>query len=195
MSGGREAEVYEKLAARIKAREESAFRDFARLFSPFMRTYFLDNGIPQPHADDLVADSVTDILLRVEGHYQERSDGSFRAWVMECVRNVAAGWHRKHRLKTDALSDDPPSPDTGGSEPAHLAETQAVRDALSSLNEIDRQILEMRELGGMWSYAEIARDLDISEAAARVRHMRLLQRLEAILENDPRIKRKERAAG
>ena len=56
-----------------------------------------------------------------------------------------------------------------------------IRAALAKLAEPDREVLVMRNLEHL-SSAEIAAVLGISEGAAKVRHLRALRRLKALLE-------------
>src|SRR5204863_7281815 len=55
-----------------------------------------------------------------------------------------------------------------------------VRQALLELGERDREVLVMRHLEEM-AMAEIAAVLGVSEGAVKVRHVRALQRLRAVL--------------
>ena len=57
---------------------------------------------------------------------------------------------------------------------------QQVRNALARLNSSDRDILIMRYVERL-AVADVAAALDISEGAAKVRHLRALRRLRAIL--------------
>jgi RNA polymerase sigma-70 factor, ECF subfamily len=59
-----------------------------------------------------------------------------------------------------------------------------LREALGKLPATDREILSMRHLEQMET-AEIAASLAISQGAARVRHLRALQRLRDLLEASP----------
>jgi RNA polymerase sigma-70 factor (ECF subfamily) len=58
-----------------------------------------------------------------------------------------------------------------------------IRDALSQLAERDREILVLRYLEGL-STKETAAVLGIREGAAKVRHLRALERLRGILSKE-----------
>jgi RNA polymerase sigma-70 factor (ECF subfamily) len=58
-----------------------------------------------------------------------------------------------------------------------------VRDALARLYERDREVLVLRYLEGL-STRETAAVLGVSEGAAKVRHLRALERLRGLLGND-----------
>lgn len=78
--------------------------------------------------------------------------------------------------------------DQGGSPSERLARSEAraqVRVALERLPGRDRELLELRHLEQL-SIREIAGVLGISEGAAKVRHIRALERLRDLLGEDPR---------
>ncbi|HEV2949527.1 MAG TPA: sigma-70 family RNA polymerase sigma factor, partial [Gemmataceae bacterium] len=58
-----------------------------------------------------------------------------------------------------------------------------VRGALDKLSERDREVLVLRYLEGL-STRETAAVLGIREGAAKVRHLRALERLRGLLDND-----------
>lgn len=186
---------YEDLAARIKAEERRAFTDFARLFAPSFRRYFLGCGMPPFEANDLAATFVTDILLKV-GQYNTMEGGGFQAWVYQSMRNMAVDWGRKRQRTVPTVASDRDSsewadPGSGGAAGSSLdtEEIAAVREAWEQLSDTDREILELRDLRYKPKWSEIAAELGIGEGAARVRHTRAMQRLTEILRADSRIQR------
>ena len=58
-----------------------------------------------------------------------------------------------------------------------------VRAALQELSPIDREILMMHYLEEL-TFPEIAAILDIGEGAAKMRHLRALRRIRALMEGD-----------
>jgi RNA polymerase sigma-70 factor (ECF subfamily) len=76
----------------------------------------------------------------------------------------------------------------GGTNPVSRLIREELRDrlraALAKMAEPDREILVMRNLEHL-SIAEIAAVLGISEGAVKVRHLRALRRLKALLEERP----------
>lgn len=186
---------YEDLAARIKAEEQRAFADFARLFAPSFRRHLLGCSMPPFEASDLAATFVTDILLRVS-QYNRMEGGGFQAWVYQSMRNMATDWGRKQQRTLPTVASDRDSsewadPGSGGATESSLdpEEIAAVREAWEQLTDTDREILEIRDLRYKPKWSEIAGELGIGEGAARVRHTRAMQRLAEILQADPRIQR------
>ena len=171
--------------------EPQAFQDFARAFSAAFRRHFLDRGLEPFEAEDQAVCLVTDIPLKViAGHYQEREDGSFRAWVFALMRNAANNWWRKRTRRVDVvpLRDDAADPKEGLDEGEDIDVVLAVRDAVEALPEQARQIVQLRDLEEERGYAEIAAQLGITSGTARVRHSRALAQLAEVLVQDPRLR-------
>ena len=61
---------------------------------------------------------------------------------------------------------------------------QRVRLALAALPERDREVLVLRHLEQL-SVAETAQVLGASQGAVKVRHLRALERIRAIMDNGP----------
>lgn len=175
----------DSLAARMLALEEEAFTDFARVFGPRFRAYFIRRGLPVVDAEDLAVSCVTDIALKIE-KYKPVAGGGFEAWVFTLARRALFDWWRERRA-TEPLPDDLPAPLPGEPEEGELAVVEAVRDAVAQLPEADQALIELRDLGGEYTYSEISQQLGLSPQGARVRHFRALKRLKSILEKDPRI--------
>ena len=173
----------EELVARMTALEDRAYREFAGMFGPRLRSFFLAHGLSISDAEDLAANCVTDIALKVN-RYKYVQGGSFKAWVFTLARHALADWWRKH-IPTVQLLDDVAADETD----PNMEVVVAVREAVAQLPETDQSIVMLRDLAEEHTYAEIGELLSIRPGTVRVRHFRALKRLESILEIDPRIKR------
>ena len=174
------------LATRMLPLDEDAFKEFGRLFGPKFKTYFQRHGLSPADAEDLSVSCVTDIALKIE-QYRPREGASFSAWVFQISRNYLADWWRNHR-PTESLPDDLGVAGSEGEEEGTESKgTLAVRDAIARMSEADQKIIQLRHFGFEHSYAEIGNHFGISADTARVRHFRALQRLEGMLEKDPRV--------
>jgi RNA polymerase sigma factor (sigma-70 family) len=167
----------DSLPARLRELDESGYRDFATVFGPRIRRYFLKLGSCFADAESLTVSCLTDIALKAE-HFQDRGPGSFAKWVFVVARNA---WIDERRRSFDALTWDFASPDDAELDDLAAdgsAERQAaVSVALSQLPEVDRAIVMARYYEGDPSFAELGRRVGLSEGAARVRHHRALQKL------------------
>jgi RNA polymerase sigma-70 factor (ECF subfamily) len=117
-------------------------------------------------------------------------------WLRRLALERLVRWRRSHlgARKRDAVREEPQRPDRpaaladrliddGTSPSAHAIraeERQRTRAVLDRLAPPDRRVLVLRHLDGV-SFAEIAAEMGITEAAARMRHLRALERFERLL--------------
>jgi RNA polymerase sigma-70 factor (ECF subfamily) len=174
------------LATRMGALEEEAYNEFAHVFGPRLRAFFIRRGLTETDAEDLAGSCVTDIALKVN-KYRQLTEGGFAAWVFTLARRALSDWRRTYR-PTEPLSDDFAAPSVEGDGEADLSAVQAVQEALSQFSELDRSLILLRNLREEQTYSSLGKLHGISEGAARVRHFRALKQLRTILEKDPRIK-------
>ncbi len=139
-------------------------------------------------ADDLLQTTFLN-LHRARQRY--RSDQKLRPWLFAIAANVRMDeLRRRHRIPSTAGSEEidraleresleRPSP-----EPAELLDeaqrSARVRAALIELPDSQRQVIEMNRFDGL-SFGEIARALDISEGACKLRAFRGYETLRAKL--------------
>jgi RNA polymerase sigma-70 factor (ECF subfamily) len=181
----------EGLPERLIALDPKAFEEFARDFGGVFRHYFLDSGLQPFEAEDQAVSLISDITLKVvNGHYHQRDDGSFRAWVFAVLRTAVKDcWRKRGRqLPSALLREDTPQQAASRAEP-DLDLILAVREAIAGLPESARQVVQLRDLEGERNYEEIAGELGITVGAARVRHSRAIAQLAESLTSDDRLKR------
>lgn len=150
-------------------------------------------GLSATDAEDLAATCVTDISLKVE-KYKPIKDKSFTGWVFTLARNALADWWRSHN-ETLPLIENIAYNTHQDQSGLDINVLYAVRDSIGMLSETDQILINLRDMGSELSYAEIAKELNISLEAARVRHFRAIKRLKGLLEADPRITRSQRSRG
>jgi RNA polymerase sigma-70 factor (ECF subfamily) len=178
----------EEMATRMLYLEEEAFIEFAKIFGPRLKAFFLKRGLSAGDAEDLSVSCVTDISLKVN-KYTALREGGFTSWVFALAHNSLVDWWRNRRV-TEPLPENlsaPALPDDQGDDEHVAGIVTAVRQALALLADSDRSVIILRELEGNYTYDEIAGRLGMRAEAARVRHHRALKKLKAILEADPRI--------
>lgn len=179
----------EGLAERLMQLDPEAYHEFADLFGPQLLRLFRRRGLPQFEAEDLSATCITDIARKI-GKYRSTDQSGFANWVFKVAGNALADlWRERNPDRMVPLQENILAAEPAGADPMPDMEVVlAVQAALTVLPEVDRRILELRELGPQEKYNDIAQELGIEPTAARVRHMRILRRLERLLRRDPRIK-------
>jgi RNA polymerase sigma-70 factor (ECF subfamily) len=128
----------------------------------------------------------------------------FLAWLRQMAWEHLAALHRRHvRTQRRSVHREEPGglalPDESAAELAgRLIDSatsptqqvvreelrQRVRQALQRLSERDREVLTLRHLEEL-SVADTAEVLGVSEGTAKVRHLRALQRLRTLLDEEP----------
>jgi RNA polymerase sigma-70 factor (ECF subfamily) len=129
-------------------------------------------------ADDVVQAT---LLAVVRGLRDGRfTGGDLRAWVRRIAKNLCVTSYRRRRVRgTEVPWDvaDGTAPELASADP-DPARTDLVRKILEGLDEACRRLLDLAYAQGL-SRREIARELGISEGAARVRLHRCLERARA----------------
>ena len=112
---------------------------------------------------ELARDLTQDVFLRVSRARVPDADGDGqRAWVFRIARNLALNHLRDtHRRPISVELVDRPNPAT-------QELSAALRQALASLGDLERDVFLMREAGGL-SYGEIAAACDLTADAVRSR--------------------------
>jgi RNA polymerase sigma-70 factor (ECF subfamily) len=143
---------------------------------------------------DVVQETLTEADRRLDRYLDERPV-PFYPWLRQIALDRLADKHRRHvgaarrSVRREQLPDHSEQVlaeelldrTAGPSEAVRRAELQRrVRSALGTLSENDRTVLVLRHLEQL-SVRDIAGILDISEGAVKVRHLRAVQRLRAVL--------------
>lgn len=186
-SGADKAAV-ESLLVRAGDGDQQAWRELIGLYS---RRVF---AMAKSHlrSDELAEEITQSVFVTVaqklpgsdSGGYREQ--GSFEPWLFRITMNRVRDEAR--RAKRQARPTDPetiaqamPASDLppGVLEPDPMQ--QQLRDALDRLDAPDREIIDMRHIGGM-SFKQIAAVLDAPIGTVLARHHRALKKLRNTLE-------------
>jgi RNA polymerase sigma-70 factor (ECF subfamily) len=148
---------------------------------------------------DVVQEALADACVKLS-HYLRGRPLPFYPWLRELALERLVALHRRHvRAEKRSVTREEAAPDlpdesvlelagrlaARGSTPSqHVVREELrarVQRALLELAPGDRELLVMRHLEQM-SMAEIAAVLGVTEGAAKVRHLRALQRVRKLLE-------------
>jgi RNA polymerase sigma-70 factor (ECF subfamily) len=143
-------------------------------------------------ASDVVQDACAK-AFQVFRTFQGGTSKDMRAWLrtilLHCLRDVRGHFDAAKRRalaeislqdvddsdgRNDALADDIGSPSEHA---ARSEERQIVEAALRGLSDLDRKIIELRQKDGR-AFAEIARQLDLTEDAVQKRWARAIHTLQ-----------------
>lgn len=145
------------------------------------------------------SDVVQEAYLRAyRGLRRFRGEAQFTTWLYRITANCASTvLSRRSRTRTEVLSDDAAVPDL---HPDHDPESRAaseeeramVAEALAHLPGRLRQVIVLRDIYDL-SHGSIAAELDISEAAAKVRLHRARRKMREYLAEMPSIRERRRS--
>jgi RNA polymerase sigma-70 factor (ECF subfamily) len=151
-------------------------------------------------ASDVVQEALLDAAQKLADYERDRPL-PFYPWLHRLTAERLAAVHRKHRRESRSVGREQHAfarPDdsacllvdhlvAGDTTPGHdlLREErrQRVREALKRLAPPDREILVLRYLEDL-TFPEIAAILEIGESAAKMRHLRAIERIRSVLEAD-----------
>jgi RNA polymerase sigma-70 factor (ECF subfamily) len=149
--------------------------------------------------EDDASDVVQEAYLRAyRGLRRFRGEAQFTTWLYRITANCASTvLSRRSRTRTEVLSDDDAVPDL---HPDHDPEGRAaseeeralVAEALARLPGRLRQVIVLRDIYDL-SHGSIAAELDISEAAAKVRLHRARRKMREYLADVPAVRDRRRA--
>ncbi|MBI5288738.1 MAG: sigma-70 family RNA polymerase sigma factor [Chloroflexi bacterium] len=187
-SGHIAGQVDEALIERARRMDEDAWRLIVDLHYERL-CMFLQNRTGNSHvAEDLASQVFTEAVARI-GSYQWRGL-PFAAWLFRIARNLSADHHRKWAGREGALVDSAVE-----HEELQRLEREAdraqVRQALASLTDEQRQVLDLRFVADL-SVAETAAMIDKTEGATKAIQHRALASMRRLLEQiDPQTWRRD----
>ncbi len=160
----------------FQAGDRTAFDTlFARHVAP-VRAYLARSSGSAAAADDLTQQTFLS-LVRAQDRY--RPSLRFKPWLYAIATNAARDWRRRQHERVSATGELPDSP-AEGTEPRDLGLERAVRTALDSLPDAQREAILLHRFEGL-SFAEIAELAQVTESAVKVRAHRGYERLRSLL--------------
>lgn len=144
-------------------------------------------------ASDIVQEALADAARKLPGYSRTRPL-PFYPWLHRLAAERLLQARRRYRREAGALTWPDGSANllverlvANDTTPGHALirseERQRVRAALDVLAPPDREILIMRYLEDL-AFPEIAAILDITEGAAKMRHLRALKRIHTLMKGD-----------
>ncbi len=177
---------FEDLIQRAKAGESAAVEELFRRFSPAVLARLrgqLRPGLRKRYDTEDLGQSVFAEVLRDLPGLKSDHEGSFRKWLWLKTQSKLWGKLRRHldgegQRRELTWDGREPEIDSDPSDHAEAREDRVRLDAaLQELDEIDRQILDLRDRGE-FAYSDIAEQLGLASGdAARMRYARAVLKL------------------
>ncbi len=179
-------------ASRSKDAEKTADQDarFSALYeTTFSRVYALLRS--QVRSSEVAEDLISKVFSKAYEHWRHAPQGETATfWLFRIARNTLIDhWRvegRRESLRVTLDDVELSDPSTPESVYAAREQTQALLEAISTLEDDDRMLLSLK-FAGQRSNRDIASILGISEAAVSMRLLRALRRLRARLQEEGRL--------
>ena len=157
-------------------------------------------------ASDVVQDVMLEASTRLQ-NYLQNPGMPFHLWLRQLAKDRIIDMHRRHRVAQRRSVDREQQVFSIGDDEQSVADlatllkdaeltpgATAIKNefmnrfmiALNELSEEDRELIMMRHFEGLGN-SEVAAALELSEAAAGMRHLRALKKLRSALGGDPQL--------
>ncbi len=141
-------------------------------------------------SEEIVQSAFCTVAQKINGY---KEFGRFDAWVFRIAMNRLRDEMRRRKRQATPM-EEASLVGLGGAETAaesslEPVELEALDAALAELSEADRQIIDLRHVGGM-SFRQISEFLEEPVGTLLARHHRALKKLKEALQPDPKISRK-----
>jgi RNA polymerase sigma-70 factor (ECF subfamily) len=174
------------LLARVRARDEEAWRRLAQLYGPLVECWCGHKGVRGQDADDVRQEVFQAVAAGLDGFRRDRPGDTFRGWLRVITRNKLLDHFRRQQSQPAAQ---------GGTDAQRqlqqLAENDLPEDTAAELGglyhralELVRSEFEERTWQAFWRTAidnqpsdAVAAELGVTQAAVRKARSRILRRL------------------
>ncbi|MHC4452099.1 MAG: RNA polymerase sigma factor [Planctomycetota bacterium] len=162
--------------------DRSAFDELFRRYSAVVQGFMRRDLWSPEDARDLTQQA---FLQLHRSRHDFRGDGNLRSWLMTIARNLKFDYMRQVRRRPPAATiEDPESgPEVADESQRRLLARDALEHAIARLPENQQDVIRLYWFEHL-PYAEIARKLDASESAVKVRAHRAYKALREILEDE-----------
>ena len=166
--------IAERNTFKISTNETITFDSLYRQYAQSLKDYFGRNGIQQFHSDDLVHEVFYRILKYNKSF---RKHEPFKPWLYTTARNVMNDHFKSQKRHPLAKEGETANnfTETVDTE-SETEKSLCLKIAMEKMEPADKELLVMHRFHKL-SYAEIGKVLGISEANARVKAHRALNKL------------------
>lgn len=138
-------------------------------------------------AEDITSETFIRAINKI-GTFGEAWGGGFPAWLVTIARNLIADRYKssRHRMEisVEEMLDADRTVDGPELDVLERLQGAALRDAVTQLNELQRECIELRYLRGL-TVAETAQAMGSNEGAVKALTWRALRTLGRLIRTDP----------
>lgn len=169
------------LVLKAKSGDKEAFSEIYKLYVKKVYRYCKFNTRDESSAQDICQESFVRAWKKMKDFTLDAPNWSIQAFLFTIARNLIID---KTRVKKEFSLEDYEHIETNEDlyeKVDRATNIHNVRDALTKLDEIERQIIILRYFEDMESH-EVAKILGIKDGALRVRQHRAMEKLKIIME-------------
>ncbi|MEY3021624.1 MAG: polymerase sigma factor SigW [Planctomycetota bacterium] len=172
-----------RLLAQAAGGDSGAWRTLVRVFAPRVHGLLRAQCRDPELAEEITQSTFCTVAARI-GDYEE--SGRFEPWLfriaMNRLRDEMRRRARQARAAGDAIGEAAGATRERGSPDADAELRDRLRDAMARLGEADREIIDLRHVGGL-SFKELSEYYDEPVGTLLARHHRALKKVRALLES------------
>lgn len=163
---------FEASIAGIRQGDKNGLKEIYEAYISYVYMIVLGIVGNKENAEDVTSEFFIKIWT-VADTYQ--ANGAHKAWLATIARNMALDFVRKNKreIPTEEFAEDVSTDETPEEE---VVGDMTVQEALTALNEAERQIVDMKVLGEM-SFREISESLGIPMGTVTWRYQNAIKKL------------------
>ncbi len=171
----------EQLLARAAQGDGQAWRQLVDRYSGRVFGVLRSNGVDADRAEEITQSVFCTLATKLPGYVEQ---GHFESWLFRIALNRLRDDARRRKRHAKPVGDSGAfesigvdSPPVSGADPEEM---DALRKALTKLSPSDREVIDLRHIGGM-SFKQMAELLQEPLGTLLARHHRALQKLREML--------------
>lgn len=163
---------FEASVARIQQGDKEGLKEIYEAYISYIYMIVLGIVGSRENAEDVTSEFFIKIWTVLDTY---QNNGAHKAWLATIARNMALDFLRKNKreIPTEEFNEDISSDETPEEE---VVGELSVQEALATLNEAERQVVDMKVLGEM-SFREISESLNIPMGTVTWRYQNAIKKL------------------
>ncbi len=163
---------FEASVAKIQQGDKEGLREIYEAYISYIYMIVLGIVGSRENAEDVTSEFFIKIWTVLDTY---QNNGAHKAWLATIARNMALDFLRKNKreILTEEFNEDVSSDETPEEE---VLGELSVQEALATLNEAERQVVDMKVLGEM-SFREIAESLNVPMGTVTWRYQNAIKKL------------------
>ena len=163
---------FEASVAKIQQGDKEGLREIYEAYISYIYMIVLGIVGSRENAEDVTSEFFIKIWTVLDTY---QNNGAHKAWLATIARNMALDFLRKNKreIPAEEFAEEVSSDETPEEE---VVGELSVQEALATLNEAERQVVDMKVLGEM-SFREISESLNVPMGTVTWRYQNAIKKL------------------